>query len=60
MYACKSGNKELVELLIANRADIKATNTVGDSCVSMAQKCGNPEILVLLVKHGASIRPSSR
>lgn len=36
MYACKGGNKEIVELLLKYDADVKVTNNVGDSCVSMA------------------------
>lgn len=60
MFACKIGSKEMVELLLSYKADIKATNSLGDSCVSFASKSGNPEIMGLLVKSGASIRPTSR
>ena len=41
MYACKVACKEIVELLIKCKADIKAVNKVGDSAVTMAQKSGN-------------------
>ncbi len=60
MYACKSGSKEAVELLLQYKADIKAINNLGDSCVNLAQKSGNAELMVLLVKNGASLRPASR
>ena len=60
MYACKIASMEIVELLIKNKADTKVVNKVGDSAVTMAQKSGNQDIMMLLVKSGASIRPSSR
>jgi ankyrin repeat protein len=60
MFACKLGSKEVVELLLHYKADVKATNTLGDSCISMAQKNANPDIMVLLVKSGGSLRPASR
>ncbi len=60
MYACKRGEKQAVELLLQYKADIKVVNNIGDSCVNLAQKSGNPEIMMLLVKNGASIRPASR
>jgi len=60
MFACKVGSKEMVELLLSFKADIKATNSLGDSCMTFAQKSGNPDIMGLLVKSGASIRPASR
>jgi ankyrin repeat protein len=60
MYACKAGSKEAVELLLQYKADIKAVNNLGDSCVNLAQKSGNAELMVLLVKNGASLRPASR
>lgn len=58
MFACKAGSKEMVELLLGFKADIKATNSLGDSCVSFAR--GSPDVVALLVKNGASIRPASR
>jgi ankyrin repeat protein len=36
MYACKAGSKEAVELLLSYKADIKAVNNLGDSCVNLA------------------------
>lgn len=60
MFACKAGSQEAVELLLNYKADIKAVNNLGDSCVNLAQKSGNQNIMVLLVKNGASIRPPSR
>lgn len=36
MYACKIASKEIVELLIKCKADIRAVNKVGDSAVTMA------------------------
>jgi ankyrin repeat protein len=60
MFACKNGSKEIIELLLKYKADTSAQNSLGDSCVSIATKCGNPDIMMLLVKGGASIRPASR
>jgi ankyrin repeat protein len=60
MYACKAGSKEAVDMLLALKADIKAVNNLGDTCVNLAQKSGNSEVMMLLVKNGASIRPASR
>ena len=36
MYACKAACKEVVQLLIKCKADIKKVNKVGDSAVTMA------------------------
>ena len=36
MYACKNGSKDIVEILLNYKADIKATNDVGDNCLNMA------------------------
>lgn len=36
MYACKAGSKEAVEMLLQYKADIKAVNNLGDSCVNLA------------------------
>ncbi len=60
MYACKAGSKQTVELLLHYKADIKAVNNLGDSCVNLAQKSGNADLMMLLVKNGASLRPASR
>jgi len=49
MFACKQGSKQMVELLLSYKADIKATNGLGDTCVSFAAKSGNPEVMGLLV-----------
>lgn len=49
----------MVELLLQYGSDATAKNAVGDSCVTMAQKSGNQEIVSILVKNGASIRPST-
>jgi len=59
MFACKLGSKEMVELLLQYKADIKATNKMKETCMSMAQKSGNQELIMLLVKHGGSLRPQS-
>jgi ankyrin repeat protein len=60
MSACKAGCKETVELLLTLKADIKAINNLGDTCVNLAQKSGNSDLMMILVKNGASIRPASR
>jgi ankyrin repeat protein len=60
MFACKVGSQEMVELLIKYKADVKAINNLGDTCVNLAQRSGNSDVMALLVKNGASIRPSSR
>lgn len=36
MFACKAGSHEAVELLLNYKADIKAVNNLGDSCVNLA------------------------
>jgi ankyrin repeat protein len=36
MFACKVGSKEMVELLLQYKADIKAVNNLGDTCVNLA------------------------
>lgn len=59
MVGCKMGDLEMVDLLIGFGADIAAKNPVGDTCMSLAQKSGNQDIVSLLVKKGVSIRPAS-
>ena len=60
MYACKTGSKASVELLLQYKAEITAVNNLGDTCINLAQKSGNSEIMMILVKNGASLRPASR
>jgi ankyrin repeat protein len=36
MFACKAGNKDVVELLLSYKADINATNNLKDTCFTMA------------------------
>mgnify|MGYP001597147003 CR=1 FL=1 len=48
MYACKSGNKEIVELLLKYKANPAVSNNIGDTCETMAFKSGNSEIMMLL------------
>jgi ankyrin repeat protein len=50
MYACKSGSKIVVELLLKNKADTSAVNTLGDSALSIAQKSTNSEIMMLIAR----------
>lgn len=36
MYACRLGNKEIVELLLKNKANINVQTPIGDTCITMA------------------------
>jgi len=36
MYACKSGVKEIVEVLLEYKAPLDVTNDIGDTCIQMA------------------------
>ena len=46
--AIRSGNVELIKLLIANRADITHKNFVGETPVSLAERSENASILEIL------------
>ena len=59
MNACLKGDLSVVKLLLSNGSDIKATNAIGDSCVTMAQKSGNQEVVMELISKGAALRPGS-
>ena len=49
-YACRAGSKEIVELLITHKADLRAVNKLSQSCMQIAQKHGaDQELQMLLV-----------
>jgi len=60
MLSCKLGSATTVDLLLKYKADIHATNNLGDSPMSFAQMSGNAEVTMAMVQAGASLRPSSR
>jgi len=51
--ACSTGQKDVVELLIAKGADMNAKNNKGQAALSLAKEQGHEEIVELLRKHGA-------
>jgi ankyrin repeat protein len=60
MWASADGHKELVELLLAKRAEgepaeIEAKNLIGWNSLLLASRNGHKEIVELLLKNGADI-----
>ena len=53
IVAASEGYQEIVELLIANGADVNAKDDEGRSALSMAMTEGNDQMAELLKKHGA-------
>jgi ankyrin repeat protein len=53
-YAAKEGHKEVVELLLANGADVNAGN---GTAAELAMNSGHTEIVELLMSKGADISP---
>jgi len=47
------GNKDLVELLIQNGADVNAKSGQGETPLALAEQREHREIVKLLQKHGA-------
>jgi glyoxylase-like metal-dependent hydrolase (beta-lactamase superfamily II) len=58
-HAVNKGHKEIVELLIAKRADINAKNGMGYTPLDWIIDGGNSEIVELLKSKGAQITPVS-
>jgi ankyrin repeat protein len=48
-----SGNKDLVELLITNGAEVNVNDVQNRTPLDFAQRWGTGEIVELLKKHGA-------
>jgi len=59
LEAAAKGHKEIVELLIANKADINITDLTGVNPLMKAAREGHIEIVRLLVANGADINASS-
>ena len=53
--AAKNGNKEIVELLIANGADVNEKNGSGETALMYAASAGHKEIVELLLSKNADI-----
>jgi ankyrin repeat protein len=49
MLACNLGSKETVELLLKYGGNMLATNNLGDTAMSFAQKSGNQEVVMLCI-----------
>jgi len=52
-FAVRAGNKDIVELLIANGADVNTKNEAGQTPRDVALRRNQKEIVELLRKHGA-------
>jgi ankyrin repeat protein len=48
MYACQNNQKEIVDILIKNGADVERKNKDGKSAIDIAQAAGNQEIVKLI------------
>lgn len=59
MYAASSGNRKAVELLLNNGAEVYKTNSKGFSALHVAVYHGDPQIVKLLIDHGAKPRDLS-
>ena len=57
MHCCMIGDKKCLEILIKNKANVNAMTVFGDSALSIAQKNGFHELVAILSKNGASIKP---
>lgn len=51
-YACKRGDKALVEFLLASGANPSDTTPLGDNALKIAQKYGHQEIALMMVNKG--------
>ena len=54
-YAAETGHKELVELLIANGADVNAKGELGETPLHDAAQADQKEIIKLLIANGADV-----
>jgi hypothetical protein len=55
MYAAGNGNNDILEFLLANRANIQKKNKYGDTAIGFAALKGHLDIVRRLVKAGAVI-----
>jgi ankyrin repeat protein len=53
--AAKDGNRELVELLLKNGADVNAEGEFGETALGQAAENGHREVVELLLKNGADV-----
>jgi ankyrin repeat protein len=58
-YAAKRGHKEIVELLIANGADVNTKDVVGMTPLHIAARRGHKEIVELLIDNGMDVNTKS-
>ncbi len=53
IFASEKGHKEIVDLLLANGADVNIKTTDGRTALTMASKYGHKEVKKLLIRAGA-------
>jgi ankyrin repeat protein len=59
-WAAGQGHKDVVELLLANRAAVNAKNKYGDTPLHFAATGGYQDIAELLLDKGAEVNPKNR
>jgi ankyrin repeat protein len=59
-WAVLKGNKEVVELLLVNKADVNAKDNGGDTPLYYAAKYGRKEIMELLLANGSDVNAANK
>lgn len=49
----------MLKLLIEHKVDLKATTSLGDHCLTIAQKNGKPELIMMLAGKGKILANST-
>ncbi len=60
MFACLSGNPEVVSLVLKHGAAVNSTTFDGRSALMTASFCGKLELVRMLLRHGADIDAMDR